>query len=227
MFSNRFTAGRRRYSVQFNSMVQVNEETRNRRPIMLSLPPKEDKSKEPEKDENKTDREKEREEQKGETKMDTEEGAVSENNATKKPEGKMEEKTTKDEEVKETKEEGEEPTRILNGLMPDQISSLVRCGVYLIGFPVEPDTLHALLRLMLRLTREHQHAISFAELGGVKLFLGLTQLSTFQGFTSLVTLIIRHILEDPTTMRMTLQKVSCNFEHRQKCGISRGNFMSK
>uniref|UniRef100_S4RXM3 HECT-type E3 ubiquitin transferase n=1 Tax=Petromyzon marinus TaxID=7757 RepID=S4RXM3_PETMA len=36
--SVRFTAGRRRYTVQFNTMVQViNEETGNRRPVMLSL----------------------------------------------------------------------------------------------------------------------------------------------------------------------------------------------
>ncbi len=40
----RFTAGRRRYTVQFTTMVQVNEETGNRRPIMLSLPPREDDS---------------------------------------------------------------------------------------------------------------------------------------------------------------------------------------
>ncbi|XP_031465368.1 E3 ubiquitin-protein ligase HUWE1-like [Phasianus colchicus] len=35
--SVRFTAGRRRYTVQFTTMVQVNEETGNRRPVMLTL----------------------------------------------------------------------------------------------------------------------------------------------------------------------------------------------
>lgn len=35
--SVRVTAGRRRYLLQFASMIQVNEETGNRRPIMLSL----------------------------------------------------------------------------------------------------------------------------------------------------------------------------------------------
>ncbi|MGH0168919.1 UNVERIFIED_CONTAM: hypothetical protein FKN15_055484 [Acipenser sinensis] len=35
--SVRFTAGRRRYTVQFNTMVQVNEETGNRRPVMLTV----------------------------------------------------------------------------------------------------------------------------------------------------------------------------------------------
>ena len=186
-------------------MVQINEETRNRRPIMLSLPPKEDKSKDTPKSDNKTDSEKEKDAQKGETNMDTEDSS-SENSANKKQSEKNEEKPSREEEVKDTKEE-EVPVRILNGLLPDQISSLVRCSVYLIGLPVDPDTLHALLRLVLRLTREHQYAMTFAELGGVKLLLGLTQVSTFQGFVSLVTLIIRHILEDSSTMKTTLQKV--------------------
>ena len=35
--SIRVTAGRRRYLLQFSSMIQVNEETGNRRPMMLSL----------------------------------------------------------------------------------------------------------------------------------------------------------------------------------------------
>ena len=35
--SVRVTAGRRRYLLQFSSMIQVNEETGNRRPMMLSL----------------------------------------------------------------------------------------------------------------------------------------------------------------------------------------------
>ena len=172
---------------------------------MLSLPPKEDKSKDTQKSDNKTDSEKEKDAQKGETNMDTEDSS-SENSANKKQSEKNEEKPSREEEVKDTKEE-EVPVRILNGLLPDQISSLVRCSVYLIGLPVDPDTLHALLRLVLRLTREHQYAMTFAELGGVKLLLGLTQVSTFQGFVSLVTLIIRHILEDSNTMKTTLQKV--------------------
>ena len=45
---SRFTAGRRRYTVQFSTMVQVNEETGNRRPIMLAMPTKEEKKKEEE-----------------------------------------------------------------------------------------------------------------------------------------------------------------------------------
>ena len=41
---NRFTASRRRYTVTFSTMVQVNEETGNRRAVMLSLPTKEEQA---------------------------------------------------------------------------------------------------------------------------------------------------------------------------------------
>lgn len=82
-----------------------------------------------------------------------------------------------------------------------------RSVVALVNIPVECDSLHAALRLVLRLTREHQHAILFAELGGAKALLKLNQSSSFQGFISLATLIFRHILEEPTTLRHCMEKV--------------------
>jgi E3 ubiquitin-protein ligase HUWE1 len=72
---------------------------------------------------------------------------------------------------------------------------------------VEPDALHALLRILLRLTRHHETALLFARLGGTRSLLALTQDSGFQGFTSLATLIFRHILEEPATLRHTMEKV--------------------
>lgn len=78
----------------------------------------------------------------------------------------------------------------------------------LIGVPVDPDTLHAVLRLMLRLTRDHQFAQMFVKCGGPKMLLNLKQTSGFQGFFSLTTLILRHILEDPGSLRGTMEKVS-------------------
>ncbi len=181
---------------------------------MLSLPTKVEEKVPPQTDENKTDTEKG--EQK-ESKMDLgESNAPGANNdgAAKKPEDKPDEKSVN--ETPKEKEGEPVPPRVLTGLMPDQVSCLVRCSVYLIGLPVDPDTLHALLRLVLRLTREHEHAVTFAELGGVKLLLTLTQVSDFQGFASLATLILRHILEDPSIMKPTLQKV-CDHWSRSLC----------
>lgn len=82
-----------------------------------------------------------------------------------------------------------------------------RSVVALLNIPVEAESLHAALRLILRLTREHQHAVLFAELGGPKVLLGLTQASAFQGFVSLATLIFRHILEEPASLKYCMEKV--------------------
>ena len=87
--------------------------------------------------------------------------------------------------------------------------------VSMIEVPVEAGTLHAALRLILRLTREHKYAVQFAEQGGPRLLLSLTQASAFQGFLALVTLIFRHILEEPASLRYCMEKVRCFFPRLQ------------
>lgn len=82
-----------------------------------------------------------------------------------------------------------------------------RACVGLIGVPTEPDTLHAVMRLCLRLTREHELAKIFALMGGPRMLLQLTEVSAFTGFTSLATLLIRHVLEEGETLRHTMEKV--------------------
>lgn len=82
----------------------------------------------------------------------------------------------------------------------------------LIGVPVDPDTLHAVLRLMLRLTRDHKFAEMFVKYGGPKMLLNLKQSSGFQGFFSLTSLILRHILEDSSSLRCTMEKVIQHFD---------------
>ena len=98
-------------------------------------------------------------------------------------------------------------SHVVRGLMDDQVERIVRCAVGLISLPVEPDSLHAVMRITLRITREHKHALLFAKLGGSQLLLQLTQASGFQGFTSLATLLFRHILEEPNTLKHTMEKV--------------------
>uniref|UniRef100_A0A8C5AFK1 E3 ubiquitin-protein ligase HUWE1 n=1 Tax=Gadus morhua TaxID=8049 RepID=A0A8C5AFK1_GADMO len=182
--SVRFTAGRRRYTVQFNTMVQVNEETGNRRPVMLTVQrvprlPKPSKTG-------------------GAADSEREEGEKT------KPE--------------ETQTEGNWGPWLGNGkrlgtdiavegLSEDMTTVLIRACVSMISVPVDPDTLHATLRLCLRLTRTHHYAMMFAELKSTRMILGLTQVSGFNGFTPLVTLLFRHIIEDPATLRHTMEKV--------------------
>lgn len=95
----------------------------------------------------------------------------------------------------------------MRGLAEEAVPAVLRACVSMLGVPVDPDTLHATLRLCLRLTRQHKHALLFAELRSTRTILALTQSSGFTGFTPLVTLLFRHIIEDPCTLRHTMEKV--------------------
>uniref|UniRef100_A0A674D685 HECT, UBA and WWE domain containing E3 ubiquitin protein ligase 1 n=1 Tax=Salmo trutta TaxID=8032 RepID=A0A674D685_SALTR len=192
--SVRFTAGRRRYTVQFNTMVQVNEETGNRRPVTLTVQrvpraPKPAKT--------------------GTVEM----SAPKEDNAT---------PPLKESSSGPSAPPAPPPTApldpisertgtggaiVVQGLTEDMTTVLIRACVSMISVPVDPDTLHATLRLCLRLTRTHHYAMMFAELKSTRMILGLTQGSGFNGFTPLVTLLFRHIIEDPATLRHTMEKV--------------------
>lgn len=97
---------------------------------------------------------------------------------------------------------------VVQGLTEEMTTVLIRACVSMISVPVDPDTLHATLRLCLRLTRVHHYAMMFAELKSTRMILGLTQGSGFNGFTPLVTLLLRHIIEDPATLRHTMEKVT-------------------
>ncbi|XP_050632760.1 E3 ubiquitin-protein ligase HUWE1 isoform X7 [Macaca thibetana thibetana] len=194
--SVRFTAGRRRYTVQFTTMVQVNEETGNRRPVMLTLlrVPRLNKNS---KNSNGQELEKTLEESK---EMDIKRKENKGNDTPLALEGTNTEKETSLEETKI----GE---ILIQGLTEDMVTVLIRACVSMLGVPVDPDTLHATLRLCLRLTRDHKYAMMFAELKSTRMILNLTQSSGFNGFTPLVTLLLRHIIEDPCTLRHTMEKV--------------------
>ncbi|KAM7044740.1 E3 ubiquitin-protein ligase HUWE1 isoform 11-T14 [Molossus nigricans] len=194
--SVRFTAGRRRYTVQFTTMVQVNEETGNRRPVMLTLlrVPRLNKNS---KNSNGQELEKTLEESK---EMDIKR---KENKANDTPLALESTNTEKETSLEETKI-GE---ILIQGLTEDMVTVLIRACVSMLGVPVDPDTLHATLRLCLRLTRDHKYAMMFAELKSTRMILNLTQSSGFNGFTPLVTLLLRHIIEDPCTLRHTMEKV--------------------
>lgn len=88
---------------------------------------------------------------------------------------------------------------------------------------MDSDTLHAALRLTLRLTREHEFAVMFAEQGGPRLLLSLTQAHSFQGFLSLITLILRHVLEETSAIQHCMEKVN----QAQKCSITRSEKLNQ
>uniref|UniRef100_A0A7N8WS29 E3 ubiquitin-protein ligase HUWE1 n=1 Tax=Mastacembelus armatus TaxID=205130 RepID=A0A7N8WS29_9TELE len=183
--SVRFTAGRRRYTVQFNTMVQVNEETGNRRPVMLTVQ-RVPRMPKPVKTGSVTDSEREDAPKDDSSQLkDTTSG----------PSSSLESEYSQSSDI------------VVRGLTEDMTTVLIRACVSMISVPVDPDTLHATLRLCLRLTRNHHYAMMFAELKSTRMILGLTQTSGFNGFTPLVTLLFRHIIEDPATLRHTMEKV--------------------
>ncbi|XP_076876895.1 E3 ubiquitin-protein ligase HUWE1 [Brachyhypopomus gauderio] len=208
--SVRFTAGRRRYTVQFNTMVQVNEETGNRRPVMLTVQ-RVPRTPKPSKlgstaDSEREEGEREQRAKTEETPTDADSACVAVEMAPPKEEA----------EQKESSSSGPPPLQdasqvsggiVVQGLSEEMTTVLIRACVSMISVPVDPDTLHATLRLCLRLTRTHHYAMMFAELKSTRMILGLTQSSGFNGFTPLVTLLFRHIIEDPATLRHTMEKV--------------------
>ena len=110
-------------------------------------------------------------------------------------------------EVDETDKELSGKWNPLNGLTVEQGEILIKSCVGLLSIPSDPDTLHAAMRLCLRLTRHYQHAETFAGIGGVKLLLNLSQSSSFSGFLTLATLLLRHLVEEPETLNHTMEKV--------------------
>ncbi|XP_068082120.1 E3 ubiquitin-protein ligase HUWE1 [Anabrus simplex] len=93
------------------------------------------------------------------------------------------------------------------GLIPTDAALVIRACVGLLAIPVDPDTLHAVMRVCLRLTRNFDNAKIFIGSGGVRLLLNLTQASFFQGYLTLSTLLIRHAIEEPYTLRQAVEKV--------------------
>ncbi|XP_075345786.1 LOW QUALITY PROTEIN: E3 ubiquitin-protein ligase HUWE1, partial [Mycteria americana] len=201
--SVRFTAGRRRYTVQFTTMVQVNEETGNRRPVMLTLlrAPRSGKG-------GKDGAEGERASEEG---RDPEGRGKEEPPAPEPPSEEEASAAPSSSSPSSTSPSPEDPSgwseAPVRGLAEEAVPAVLRACVSMLGVPVDPDTLHATLRLCLRLTRHHKHALLFAELRSTRTILGLTQSSGFTGFTPLVTLLFRHIIEDPCTLRHTMEKV--------------------
>uniref|UniRef100_A0AAQ4S1K7 E3 ubiquitin-protein ligase HUWE1 n=1 Tax=Gasterosteus aculeatus aculeatus TaxID=481459 RepID=A0AAQ4S1K7_GASAC len=201
--SVRFTAGRRRYTVQFNTMVQVNEETGNRRPVMLTVQ-RVPRMPKPAKAGGITDSERDEEDRSKaeETQTDLDSEAAVEMSVTKEDSSQPKEASSAPE-----SDNSQSADIVVQGLTGDMTTVLIRACVSMISVPVDPDTLHATLRLCLRLTRNHHYAMMFAELKSTRMILGLTQISGFNGFTPLVTLLFRHIIEDPATLRHTMEKV--------------------
>ena len=64
----------------------------------------------------------------------------------------------------------------------------------------------------------------FAKLGGINRLLNLTQSSNFNGFASLATLLVRHVMEDPATLRAAIERVIRNSTSNSNQGSNTKEF---
>ncbi|XP_045828254.1 E3 ubiquitin-protein ligase UPL1-like isoform X1 [Trifolium pratense] len=67
------------------------------------------------------------------------------------------------------------------------------------------DTMHAVLLLCSNLTRTHSVALAFLDASGLSLLLSLPTSSLFSGYDNVAASIVRHILEDPQTLRQAME----------------------
>uniref|UniRef100_A0A5S6QY85 HECT-type E3 ubiquitin transferase n=1 Tax=Trichuris muris TaxID=70415 RepID=A0A5S6QY85_TRIMR len=85
-------------------------------------------------------------------------------------------------------------------------SRIMKICADLICPQTDPDCLQAVLRLCLRYTRDHSLALMFISSGGVEKLLELRTSQFFNEFTVIVTLIVRHLLEDAPVLDYLMEK---------------------
>jgi len=71
--------------------------------------------------------------------------------------------------------------------------------------PPAPGLVHSALLLLARVTRSNRIAMKFLKLGGFELILLLPPSCSFVGNSGLVTVILRHILEDDSTLQTAME----------------------
>ena len=220
----KITIQRRNYLIQFNTMLQINEETHNKRPIMLTF------AKQPTKPAANADgstasqpsaggaaqvpsssSDSSADEEEDDDDEDDDDDSDDEHRPRRHAGGAARSRATRAKKVEsmDTEQQTQEihaSTTIINSLADDHALTLTSDCVHLIRMPVDPDAIHALLRLILRLTRDYKYARQFAKSGGIQAILSLTQTSVFQGCASLITLIFRHIMEDDNNLRLAMEK---------------------
>ncbi|XP_028140389.1 E3 ubiquitin-protein ligase HUWE1 isoform X3 [Diabrotica virgifera virgifera] len=92
-------------------------------------------------------------------------------------------------------------------LSQKQKHQIIIACVKLLHLPVEKNLLHSILQICVRYTRDFALATLFVKEGGVKCLLKMRQITDFGGFGILATILIRHALEEPNTLKYAIEKV--------------------
>lgn len=196
----RVSCGRQRYTISFNCMTQVNEETGNNRPVMMTLKCCDKKS---------TILEKKSKpftnnfSNSSNDEDDSMTGSFSMTYDTKNPPPKRYAIT---DEI--LKEKNKNDMKMKLPTLDYYVNkNNVRVFVRLMKLGLDGDTLHALMRVCLRLTKVYDNARAFAEEGGVQTLINFKPDAGFLGFTTLATLLIRHTMEDDKTLKHAMSEV--------------------
>ncbi len=88
--------------------------------------------------------------------------------------------------------------------LPDRKRAMEAC-VGLLQRPLHPDPLQALLQLSSHLTRDFELAQQFIHQGGLTALLTLAPTSSFSGQVSLITTILRHLIEEPSLLQHAME----------------------
>ncbi|KAI8588501.1 hypothetical protein BDZ88DRAFT_397137 [Geranomyces variabilis] len=71
---------------------------------------------------------------------------------------------------------------------------------------IDKEMLHAVMRLIVRLTRSHGIAIEFARVGGIPLLFNPNRIGLFHAQPAMTIMILRHIIEDSAILKATMER---------------------
>ncbi|RZF32790.1 hypothetical protein LSTR_LSTR011436 [Laodelphax striatellus] len=173
--------GRRTYSIAFQHMMQTNEESGKTRPVMRTFIDKKD-------EENIGKKKREVPEFEsgaclsfsGPVHLEIYDGCFFEHRASIRP---------------------------IEGIPEGYVQNILRASVSLLKSTDNKETIQAALVMCVRFTRQFEMARFVAEMDVVKTLLSLRSATNFPGFENLATILIRHILEEPSTLEVAFEKV--------------------
>ncbi|KAI8637213.1 hypothetical protein BD408DRAFT_447787 [Parasitella parasitica] len=100
------------------------------------------------------------------------------------------------------------------GISAEQRGNLLQCCVSLLRkTKLSRDDIYAILRMIVRLTKDHESALHFLGIGGVPLLFSKprTSLEGLQGQQAFIILILRHIVESKAVLQSTMKDVITNW----------------
>ncbi|KAK4518814.1 ribosomal RNA biogenesis protein rrp5 [Mucor velutinosus] len=100
------------------------------------------------------------------------------------------------------------------GISVEQRSKLLQCCVSLLRkSKLSRDDIYAILRMIVRLTKDHESALHFLGIGGVPLLFSKprSSLEGLQGQQAFIILILRHIVESKAVLQSTMKDIITNW----------------